>query len=175
MMASEETKANPLSSGVMVSELKQNIIKKTPQPYEGFTPNEAEGIIEIWNEYSNRMHELINRAIQDAKNNPSKQFAECGRSIFEAAISLYDAAIEKHYSRIGRPNPNKIVLPASHRLSFAELIVTHMRLRSVIDFLFKSLLAETNYKETGIISWNMMYLVLDVTFGRRGIVEQPYY
>lgn len=174
MMASEETKANPLSSGAMARELKQNIIKILPQPYEGFTPNEAAEIIEIWNEYSNRMHELINIAIQETKNNPSKQFAEHGRSIFEAAISLYNAAIEEHYFRIGRLNPNKIVLSGFDHLSSAELILIHMRLCSVVDFLSKNLLAETNYKETGIISWNMVYLAMDVIFGRRDIIEQSH-
>ena len=120
------------------------------------------------------MNELVNRAIQEAKSNPSKQVAECGRLIFEGAISLYNAAIENHYTRIGRPNPNKIVLSVIHQTSSAELIIIHMRLCSVVDFLFKSLLAETNYKETGVISWNMVYLAMDVTFGRRNIIEQSY-
>lgn len=171
-MASEQIKSNPLSSGLGTGESKQSTIKIPPQPREGYTPNEAAEIIEIWNEYSIRMHEFVNRTTQEAKNNPNKQIAECGRLIFEAAISLYDAVIENHYSRIRRPNPNKIVLPVIHQISSAELIMTHMRLCSVVDFLFKSLLAETNYKETGVINWNLVYLAMGVTLGRRNIIEQ---
>ena len=174
-MASEQTKSNPLLSGLGIGELKQYTIKIPTRPYGGYTPNEAAEIIEIWNEYSIRMHELVNRAIQEAKNYPNKQINECGgKSILEAAISIYDAAIENHYSRIGRPNPNQILLPVLHHLSSAELIITHMRLCSVVDFLFKNLLAETNYKGTGIISWNMVYLAMDVTLGRRNIIEHPH-
>ena len=85
-MASEQTKSNPLLSGLGAGELKQYTIKIPPQPYGGYTPNEAAEIIEIWNEYSIRMHELINGAIQEAKNNPSKQIAECGgKSILEGS------------------------------------------------------------------------------------------
>jgi hypothetical protein len=175
LIASEQIKSNPLSAGLGTGESKQYTIKIPPQPHEGYTPNEAAEIIEIWNEYSIRMHELVNKAIQEAKSNPGKKIAECrGKSILEAAISLYDAAIENHYSRIGRPNPNKIVLPVIHQISSAELIITHMRLCSVVDFLFKCLLVETNYKGTGIISWNMVYLAMDVTLGRRDIIEQSH-
>jgi hypothetical protein len=119
----------------------------------------------MWGEYSVRMQELVNRAINDTKNSHS-------RRIFEAAISLYNTAIENHYTRIGRPNPNKIELALISQISPAELILTHMRLRSVVDFLFKYLLAETNYKETGIISWNTVYLARDVSLGRSDIIEQ---
>lgn len=130
-----------------------------------YTPNEASQIIGVWGEYSVRMQELVSRAINDSKNSH-------GRHIIEAAISLYNTAIGNHYARIGRPNPNKIELALISQMSPAELILTHMRLRSVVDFLFKCLLAETNYKETGIISWNAVYLARDVSHGRSDIIEQ---
>jgi hypothetical protein len=160
-MTSNHTKSNRLSPRL---ETRQPILYNI----NSYTPNEASQIVGMWGEYSVRMQELVNRAINDINDTKNSH----SRRIFEAAISLYNTTIENHYSRIGRPNPNKIELALISQMSPAELILTHMRLRSTVDFLFRYLLAETNYKETGIISWNTVYLARDVSLGRSDIIEQ---
>ena len=166
-MTSDQTKSNRLSSRLETRQPVRSSIKIPSNSDDGYAPNDAAEIGEIWNEYSVRMKELVNIAISYTKKSQ-------GRHIFEEAIFLYNAAIENHYSRIGRQNPNKIELALINQLSAAELIMTHMRLCSVVDFLFKSLLAETNYRETGIISQNTVYFATEVTHGRRSIIEQSH-
>jgi hypothetical protein len=112
----------------------------------------------------------INRSYQQSLNTSNRELTPIGRKVFEAAIALYSSALDKHYTRTGKQNPNSINLP-SRRLSSNELIVLHANILSFVVPLYKKLLAETNYTFTAIMSWNCMYFALDVVFARRWITE----
>ncbi len=84
---------------------------------------------------------------------------------------MYSGALEKHYARIGRPNPYRINLPP-RRLTSLELYQLQPILYEQIVRHFHALLNETNYSYTGVMSWNAMYFTLDVIFGRREILRR---
>ena len=143
------------------------------QPYEGYTPDEHARIINMWNEYSDRIHECTKRCIADASARTNGEFSPNCRRFVETLFAFNIAVVEKHYKRIGTQNTNRITLPPI--LSLSEFVTYNNIVSSPIPNIFNNLQAQTNYQYTGVMSWNAMYFALDVIFGRRLIVEKLCY
>ncbi len=141
------------------------------QPYEGYTPDESARIIDMWNKYSDKIHEVFQSVMREANSRQYKELSDYGKRFYELSISVYSGALEKHYARIGRQNPYRINLPP-RRLTSLELYQLQPILYEQIVRHFHALLNETNYSYTGIMSWNAMYFTLDVIFGRREILRR---
>jgi hypothetical protein len=149
------------------------------QPYEGYTPDEAARIVDMWNKYSDKIHEVFQSVMLEAPTRPNKELSEYGKRFYELSIAVYSAALEKHYARIGKQNPYQIKMPPQ-RLTSLELYQLLPKSYEQIARHLHALLNETNYTYTAIMSWNAMYFTLDVIFGRREVlrrvgIEYDYY
>lgn len=114
------------------------------QPYEGYSPDEAARILDMWNKYSDRIHELFHRVMREASSCPNKELSDYGKRFYELSISIYSGALKKHYARIGRKDPYRINLPP-RRLTTLELYLLLPKIYEKIVCHFHALLNETNY------------------------------
>jgi hypothetical protein len=141
------------------------------QPYEGYSPNEAARIVGMWDKYSDKIHELFHSVMREASTCPNKELSDYGKRFYELSIAIYTRALDKHYARRGRKDPYRINLPP-RRLTSLELYQLLPKIYEKIVCHFHALLNETNYMYSAVMSWNAMYFILDVIFGRREILRR---
>lgn len=125
------------------------------------------------------IHEVFHSVMRETGTRPNKELSDYGKRFYELSIAIYSDALEKHYARIGRQDPYRINLQP-RRLTTLELYQLLPKLYEQIVCHFHALLNETNYLYTAVMSWNAMYFILDVIFGRREIlrrfeIEYDYY